>query len=162
MPHVNSWETYQVKQEDWKPGVLKLIPFTWKNKKLWLLRKFNGSWHSQKLQKIMDCYLGWWNFPTLFNMNVLSNRGRYFISVSFWRLDRHFTWSSEPQKGVAACRAKAVPAFLRISPRAAKFARKARENKRLLCPRPPLLLTAPNQNRHATQATSSAVSQVLS
>ena len=34
MPHVNSWETYQVKQEDWKPGVLKFVPFTWKNKKL--------------------------------------------------------------------------------------------------------------------------------
>ena len=71
MSHVNSWETYQVKQEDWKPGVLKLIPFTWKNKKLRLLRKSNGSCHSQKLQKIMDCDLGWWNFPTLFNMNVL-------------------------------------------------------------------------------------------
>ena len=54
---------------------------------------------------------------------------------------------------------------------AAKFAREARENERrsreknknqvasapissrFLCPRPPLLLDAPNQNRHATQAT---------
>ena len=55
---------------------------------------------------------------------------------------------------------------------AAKFAREARENERrsreknknqvfasapissrFLCPRPPLLLSAPNQNRHATQAT---------
>ena len=51
---------------------------------------------------------------------------------------------------------------------AAKFAREARENERrsrkknkvapapissqFLCPRPPLLLSAPNQNRHATQA----------
>ena len=53
---------------------------------------------------------------------------------------------------------------------AAKFAREARENERrsrekntqiasapissrFLCPRPPLLLSAPKQNRHATQAT---------
>ena len=49
---------------------------------------------------------------------------------------------------------------------AAKFAREARENERrsrekvasaqissrFLCPRPPLSLSAPNQNRHATQA----------
>ena len=49
---------------------------------------------------------------------------------------------------------------------AAKFAREARENERrsrekvasaqissqFLCPRPPILLSAPNQNRHATQA----------
>ena len=49
-----------------------------------------------------------------------------------------------------------------------KFAREARENERrsreknqvapapissrFLCPRPPLLLSSPNQNRHATQA----------
>ena len=44
---------------------------------------------------------------------------------------------------------------------AAKFARKikifqvalAPISSRFLCPRPPLLLNAPNQNRHATQAT---------
>ena len=29
----------------------------------------------------------------------------------FWR-DRHFTWSSEPREGPAACRAKEVPSFL--------------------------------------------------
>ena len=47
----------------------------------------------------------------------------------------------------------------RMSGVAAKFAREARENdasapisSRFLCPRPPLLLSAPNQNRHATQA----------
>ena len=27
--------------------------------------------------------------------------------------DRHFTWSSEPREGPAACRAKGVPSFLR-------------------------------------------------
>ena len=35
--------------------------------------------------------------------------------------------------------------------RAAKFAREARENERR-SPRPPLLLSAPNENCHATQA----------
>ena len=29
----------------------------------------------------------------------------------FWR-DRHFTWSSEPREGPAACRAQEVPSFL--------------------------------------------------
>ena len=49
-------------------------------------------------------------------------------------------------RSMAVCRAG------RMSGEAAKFARKARENERFLCPRPPLLLSAPNQNRHATQA----------
>ena len=65
---------------------------------------------------------------------------------------------------MAVCRAG------RTSGEAAKFARKARENERqsrkknvfqvapapisspFLCPRPPLVLSAPNQTRHATQA----------
>ena len=110
MPHVNSWETYQVKQEDWKPGVLKLIPFTWKNKKLRLLRKSNGSCHSQKLQKIMDCDLGWWNFPTLFNMNVLIEDAIYPSPSGDGTAILH---GHPSRKGLAACRAKAVPAFLR-------------------------------------------------
>ena len=33
----------------------------------------------------------------------------HFFCVSFWRRDRHFTWSSEPREGVAACCAKEVP-----------------------------------------------------
>ena len=33
----------------------------------------------------------------------------HFFCVSFWRWDRHFTWSSEPREGVAACCAKEVP-----------------------------------------------------
>ena len=66
--------------------------------------------------------------------------------------------------GALSCRAG------RRSGVAAEFAREARENERrspeknknqaasapissrFLCPRPPLLLSAPNQNRHATQA----------
>ena len=34
----------------------------------------------------------------------------YFFS--YWRRDRHFTWSSEPREGLAACSAKGVPSFL--------------------------------------------------
>ena len=37
--------------------------------------------------------------------------GHYFY-LSYWRRDRHFTWSSEPPDGVAACTAKGVPSFL--------------------------------------------------
>ena len=39
------------------------------------------------------------------------NWGHYFY-VSYWRRDGHFTWSSEPRKGLAACSAKEVPSFL--------------------------------------------------
>ena len=37
--------------------------------------------------------------------------GHYFY-VSYWRRDRHLTWSSESREGLAICRAKAVPSFL--------------------------------------------------
>ena len=40
-----------------------------------------------------------------------ANWGDY-INVSYWRRDRHFTWSSEPREGPAACSAKGVPSFL--------------------------------------------------
>ena len=32
--------------------------------------------------------------------------------VSYWRGERHFTWSSEPRDGLPVCRVKAVPSFL--------------------------------------------------
>ena len=37
--------------------------------------------------------------------------GHHFY-ISSWRRDRHFTWSSEPREGLAACRTKTVPSFL--------------------------------------------------
>ena len=40
-----------------------------------------------------------------------TNWGHSFY-VSYWRQDRHFTWSSEPREGLAICRAKGVPSFL--------------------------------------------------
>ena len=40
--------------------------------------------------------------------------GHYFY-VSYWRRDRHLTWSSESREGLAICRAKAVPSFLSYS-----------------------------------------------
>ena len=47
----------------------------------------------------------------VFSTEVLINWGHY-INVSYWRRDRHFTWSSEPREGPAARRAKEVPSFL--------------------------------------------------
>ena len=52
---------------------------------------------------------------TLFECQVIqhknANWGHYFY-VSNWRRDCHFTWSSEPREGLAACSAKEVPSFL--------------------------------------------------
>ena len=36
----------------------------------------------------------------------------HYFYVSYWRRDRHFTWSSEPREGLAACSAKGLPSFL--------------------------------------------------
>lgn len=36
----------------------------------------------------------------------------HYLYVSYWRQERHLTWSSEPRKGPAACSAKGVPSFL--------------------------------------------------
>ena len=47
----------------------------------------------------------------VFSTKVPIGPGHYFY-VSYWRRDRHFTWSSEPREGPAACRAKGVPSFL--------------------------------------------------
>ena len=44
-------------------------------------------------------------------MHQSTNWGHYFY-VSYWRLNRHFTWSSESREGLAACGAKRVPSFL--------------------------------------------------
>ena len=49
------------------------------------------------------------------SVNVFSTKvliGDTIFYVSNWRQDRHFTWSSEPHEGPAACSAKAVPSFL--------------------------------------------------
>ena len=32
-----------------------------------------------------------------------------WFDVAYWRRERHFTWPSEPRKGLAICRAKVVP-----------------------------------------------------
>ena len=46
----------------------------------------------------------------VFSTKVLNGDTRF--NDSYWRRDRHFTWSSEPREGPAACRAKEVPSFL--------------------------------------------------
>ena len=38
--------------------------------------------------------------------------GTLFFGLSYWRRDRHFTWSSEAREGLPVCRAKGVPSFL--------------------------------------------------
>ena len=40
-----------------------------------------------------------------------TNWGHYF-SLSNWRRDSQFMWSSEPHEGLVACSAKGVPSFL--------------------------------------------------
>ena len=50
-----------------------------------------------------------------FSVNVFSTKvltGDIIFYVSYWRRDRHFTWSSEPREGLAACSTKVVPSFL--------------------------------------------------
>ena len=49
------------------------------------------------------------------SVNVLSVKllifwGSYFY-ISYWTKARHFTWSSEPCKGLAVCKAKVVPSM---------------------------------------------------
>ena len=49
------------------------------------------------------------------SVNVLSTKvliGDTVFYVSNWRRYRHFTWSSEPRKGLACCSAKGAPSFL--------------------------------------------------
>ena len=49
------------------------------------------------------------------SVNVFSTKvliGDTIFYVSYWRRDRHFTWSSEPREGLAAGKAKEVPSFL--------------------------------------------------
>ena len=45
----------------------------------------------------------------VFSTEVLIGKTIY---ISYWRWDRHFRRSFEPLKGLAICRAKAVPSFL--------------------------------------------------
>ena len=50
-----------------------------------------------------------------FGVNVFSMKviiRDIIFHVCYWRLDRHFTRSSEPRKGLPACWAKGVPSFL--------------------------------------------------
>ena len=44
-----------------------------------------------------ECFVYQLKECTVFNTKVL--RGHYFY-VSYWRRDRHFTWSSKPREGL--------------------------------------------------------------
>ena len=68
----------------------------------------------QDMQKTRfpDCL----EYKTLYlSVNVFSTKvliGDTIFYFSYWRGDRHFTWSSEPREGLAACSTKVVPSFL--------------------------------------------------
>ena len=49
------------------------------------------------------------------SVNLISTKvliGDTIFYMSFWRRDRHFTWSSESREGLLVCRARNVPSFL--------------------------------------------------
>ena len=48
----------------------------------------------------------------VFSTKALILLGTLYFCISYWRWDRHFTWSSELREGLAICREKAVPPFL--------------------------------------------------
>ena len=69
---------------------------------------FRLRWIDRIIKKMHFIILAW-----LCIKHESTNRGHYFY-ISYWRRDRHFTWSSEPREGLAACSAKGVPSFLWI------------------------------------------------
>ena len=58
----------------------------------------------------------------------------HYFYFSYWRRDRHVTWSSQPPEGSAACSAKGLPSFLSYSLKTLN-----RVRSRELNPRPPTL-----------------------
>ena len=72
--------------------------------------------------------------------HLSTNWGHYFY-VSYWRRDRHFTWSCQPREGLAVYRGNVVPSFLsyfkipstvpvpRIGPRTSRSAIKRPTNR---------------------------------
>ena len=56
-----------------------------------------------------------WQNSTLFECHCIWNESAtlgHYCYVPSWRRGRHFTWSSKPREGLAACTAKGVPSFL--------------------------------------------------
>lgn len=49
------------------PGVIKLVPFKWKNKKFWLENKMVGTIRGTAAEN-MGCDLGQCNFSTVFSL----------------------------------------------------------------------------------------------
>ena len=59
------------------PGVIKLVPFKWKNKKFWLENKMVGTIRGTASEN-MGCDLGQCNFSTLFSL-LRRFRWIYFV-----------------------------------------------------------------------------------
>ena len=67
-------------------------------------------------------------------LEVESTNWEHYFYVSYWRRNLHFTWSSQPRRGPAACSAKGLPSFLSYSLKTV-----SRVRSRELNPRPPAL-----------------------
>ena len=68
----------------------------------------NIAWIEQLLQFNLRCTL--FEFPCI--QFKTTRIGDTIFYVSYWRRNRHFTWSSKPREGPAICWAKEVPSFL--------------------------------------------------
>ena len=67
------------------------------------------------VNKIFRLVRMWKKNALYLSVNVFSTKvliGDTIFYFSYWRGDRHFTWSSEPREGLAACSTKVVPSFL--------------------------------------------------
>ena len=85
------------------------VSFSFTNVKNW------ASAAGYAVNKIPRLVRMWKKNALYLSVNVFSTKvliGDTIFYVSYWRRDRHFTWSSEPREGPAACRAKEVPSFL--------------------------------------------------
>ena len=84
-----------------------------KGNRLWSMEQVHSFWRTTSQIHGIN-----WPKKALFlSVNVFSTKvfGGYYFYVSYWRWDHQFMWSSEPHKGLAGCRAKAVPSFLSFS-----------------------------------------------
>ena len=85
------------------------VSFSFTNVKNW------ASAAGYAVNKIPRLVRMWKKNALYLSVNVFSTKvliGDTIFYFSYWRGDRHFTWSSEPREGLAACSTKVVPSFL--------------------------------------------------
>ena len=67
------------------------------------------------VNKIFRLVRMWKKNALYLSVNVFSTKvliGDTIFYFPYWRGNRHFTWSSKPREGLAACSTKVVPSFL--------------------------------------------------